>query len=162
MVLGKSMAGMTSPPDVVSADARLLLHVDAADWWTVHRGYSPVLATAIHNGHTVRADIEALMAISAEERLREEDPFTEFVTRDVPNRIVFHRSRFEIDLNRPREGAVYLSPEQAWGLDIWKQRPAGRRNRTVARGARRILRHARAGSARAPGASWAVCRARHP
>ena len=65
----------------------------------------------------------ALMALADDERLREEDPFTEIVIRDVPNRIVFHRSRFEIDLNRARDGAVYLTPEQAWGLKVWRQPP---------------------------------------
>lgn len=62
------------------------------------------------------------MAISADGRLREEDPFTEFVIRDVPNRIAVHRSRFEVDLNRPRDAAVYLSSEQAWGLDLWRRK----------------------------------------
>jgi hypothetical protein len=94
-----------------------------ADWWTIGRGFSPILGTAIHNGHKVRGDVEALMALPRNERMREEDPFTEFVIRDLPNRIVFHRSRFEVDLNRPRDAAVYLIPEQAWGLDIWDQRP---------------------------------------
>src|SRR5690606_29336960 len=53
-----------------------------------------------------------------------EDPFTEYTIRDVPNRVVFHRSRFEIDLNRAAEGAVYLTPEQAWGLKVWAGAPA--------------------------------------
>jgi hypothetical protein len=115
---------MMSPRDVVRVyEEQLLLPVGTVDWWTLHRGDSPVLATAIHNGHSLRPEMEVVMAISAEGRLREEDPFTEFVTRDIPNRIAFHRSRFEIDLNRPRDAAVYLSPEQAWGLDIWKQSP---------------------------------------
>jgi len=91
--------------------------------WSVHRGLSPVLATAIHDGHGVRAEVEALMAIGAAARLREEDPFTGYIISDVPNRIVCHRSRFEVDLNRPRDGAIYLSPEQAWGLDIWREKP---------------------------------------
>lgn len=92
--------------------------------WSVHRGASPVLATAIHDGHGVSAQVEALMAIGAAARLREEDPFTGYVIGDVPNRIVCHRSRFEVDLNRPRDGAIYLSPEQAWGLDIWREKPS--------------------------------------
>jgi N-formylglutamate amidohydrolase len=99
------------------------LFASDADWWTVGRGFSPILGTAIHNGHEVRSDVEALMTLPAHDRLREEDPFTEFVIRDFSNRIVFHRSRFEVDLNRPREAAVYLSPEQAWGMDIWKEKP---------------------------------------
>ena len=78
-----------------------------ADWWTVNRGFSPVLATAIHNGHTVRRDLEGLMAISSDERLREEDPFTEFVIRDVPNRIVVPPLAFR-GRHQPwtREGSV--------------------------------------------------------
>jgi hypothetical protein len=104
-------------------DPDLNLIAADADWWTLHRGFSPVLATAIHNGHAVRSELGALMATSSEERLREEDPFTEYIIRDVPNRIVFHRSRFEVDINRPREAAVYLSPEQAWGMNLWKSKP---------------------------------------
>lgn len=90
-------------------------------WWTVHRGESPIVGTAIHNGHAVGRALEPLFAISAEERLREEDPFTEFTIRDLANRIVFHRSRFEVDINRSRDGAFYLRPEQAWGLNVWSQ-----------------------------------------
>jgi hypothetical protein len=30
------------------------------------------------------------------------------------------RSRFEVDLNRPRDKAVYLVPEDAWGLQVWQ------------------------------------------
>jgi N-formylglutamate deformylase len=29
------------------------------------------------------------------------------------------RSRFEVDLNRPRAKAVYRTPEDAWGLNVW-------------------------------------------
>ncbi|AFL49792.1 N-formylglutamate amidohydrolase [Sinorhizobium fredii] len=91
----------------------------AGEWWTQHRGLSPVVATAIHNGHAMRDAVKRLCRLSEEERLREEDPFTEFIIRDVPNRTVVHRSRFEVDVNRPRDGAIYLRPEQAWGLDVW-------------------------------------------
>lgn len=88
--------------------------------WTVERGISPIVATAIHEGHQVREELQGLCALSHDERLREEDPFTEFTIRDIPNRIVFHRSRFEVDLNRSRDGAVYRTPEQAWGLKVWR------------------------------------------
>lgn len=92
--------------------------------WTLERGASPVIGTAIHDGHWMRPEVEALMAISADARLREEDPFTRCAIADVPNRVVVHRSRFEVDLNRARGEAVYLRPEQAWGLDIWAERPS--------------------------------------
>lgn len=101
----------------------LLLPVADDDLWSVHRAASPLVGTAIHNGHSLRAELAEIMSLDPSGRLREEDPFTEFVVRDVPNRVIFHRSRFEIDLNRARDGAVYLSPEQAWGLDIWGRAP---------------------------------------
>ncbi|WEX75414.1 N-formylglutamate amidohydrolase [Sinorhizobium numidicum] len=104
----------------VSFDPNVVLSLPVAgEWWTQHRGDSPVVATAIHNGHAARDEVKNLLALSDEERLREEDPFTEFIIRDVPNRIVVHRSRFEVDINRPRSGAIYVRPEQAWGLNVW-------------------------------------------
>ena len=115
---------MASPHHIVrTSENDLTLLTGATDRWTLNRGFSPILGTAIHNGHKVRDDVEALMALPGSDRLREEDPFTEFVIRDLSNRIIFHHSRFEVDLNRPREAAVYLSREQAWGMDIWKDKP---------------------------------------
>ncbi|HKP05772.1 MAG TPA: N-formylglutamate amidohydrolase, partial [Microbacterium sp.] len=37
-----------------------------------------------------------------------------------------HRSRFEIDLNRSREKAVYRSAEEAWGLEVVRDPPLDR------------------------------------
>ncbi|WP_244477572.1 MULTISPECIES: N-formylglutamate amidohydrolase [unclassified Rhizobium] len=91
------------------------------------RAVSPLVGTAIHDGHNLHGDIAKLMALNAEERLREEDPFTAAFIQDLGNRVVVHRSRFEVDMNRPREGAVYLRPEQAWGLDIWHRTPSEER-----------------------------------
>lgn len=107
----------------MSTEKGVALKTADRDWFTVHRGASPVLGTAIHNGHEVRHEMEDQMALPEDDRLREEDPFTEFTIRDLPNRIAFHRSRFAVDLNRPRDEAVYLSPEQSWGLDVWETEP---------------------------------------
>jgi N-formylglutamate amidohydrolase len=106
----------------------IFLSVSNADFWSVHRAASPLIGTAIHNGHGVREDLSEIMPLDPSERLREEDPFTEYAIRDVPKRVVCHRSRFEIDLNRARSGAVYLAPDQAWGLDIWARRQNGPRS----------------------------------
>lgn len=89
--------------------------------WSIERGVSPLVGTAIHNGGGTRQALADAFELDEAGRLREEDPYTEYFIRDVPNRIVFHRSRFEIDLNRARNGAVYLRPEQAWGLDVWSK-----------------------------------------
>ena len=37
-------------------------------------------------------------------------------------KVVVHRSRFEVDLNRPREAVGLPSPEDAWGLELWAGR----------------------------------------
>ncbi len=64
-----------------------------------------------------------LTNLSKAERLREEDPHTDEMIAGIPTRIVVHRSRFEVDLNRQRSEAVYRTPSQAWGLAVWKQPP---------------------------------------
>ena len=81
------------------------------------------MATAIHAGHSLRSEISGLIALDDQTRLREEDPYTDLVIEDVPLRVVVDRSRFEVDLNRPRHEAFYLKPEQAWGLEVWKAMP---------------------------------------
>lgn len=92
-------------------------------WWTVTRGPGPVLATAIHDGHILRPDVANEMILPDTDRLREEDPFTGQVVRGVPTNIVVHRSRFEFDLNRGADNAVYRTPDQAWGLRLWQAEP---------------------------------------
>jgi N-formylglutamate deformylase len=88
-------------------------------------GDSPCLATAIHDGHELRPEVAPLLALDEAARLREEDPFTGLWTTICENRVVGARSRFEVDLNRPRDQAIYLRPEDAWGLRVWKEPPPG-------------------------------------
>ena len=88
------------------------------DPFTVHACGGSVVATAIHAGHDLRPEVEALSTLDEASRLREEDPFTDRFTAVAGNRVVVHRSRFEVDLNRARADAVYLRPEDAWGLDV--------------------------------------------
>ncbi|MEJ2582696.1 MAG: N-formylglutamate amidohydrolase [Acidobacteriota bacterium] len=87
--------------------------------WTLDRGSGPIVATAVHDGHAVRAEVAREMALDEATRLREEDPFTGRWTTIAPTRVIATRSRFEVDLNRPRETAVYRTPEEAWGLEVW-------------------------------------------
>ena len=92
-------------------------------WWTVQRGDGPVVATAIHDGNALRPEVAAAMKLADLDRLREEDPFTGQAIVDVPTHIIAHVSRFEYDLNRGPDCAVYVSPDQAWGLDVWYAPP---------------------------------------
>jgi N-formylglutamate amidohydrolase len=94
-------------------------------WRIARKGanHLPVVAAAIHDGHQVRPEVASRLALSEPERLREEDPFTARWTDIVPIRVIGCRSRFEVDLNRPREKAVYRVPADAWGLTVWNETP---------------------------------------
>jgi hypothetical protein len=100
-------------------DTGAVLQADQS--WMFDIGDSPVVATAIHAGSVVRGECLPYMRLPPAERLREEDPFTDALIQDFPSRIVVHRSRFEIDLNRDLANAIYRTPEQAWGLEVWKE-----------------------------------------
>ena len=80
-----------------------------------------VIAAAVHNGHELRPDLAALTIIDDATRLREEDPHTGRISSRFTTSVVVHRSRFEVDLNRERHEAVYASPEDAWGLEVWRR-----------------------------------------
>ena len=94
-----------------------------ATQWTIVEGDGPIVATAIHNGHDVRSEALERFAIHESDRLREEDPYTGEWTALAATRVVGQQSRFEVDLNRPRERAVYVRPEDAWGLHVWREPP---------------------------------------
>ena len=66
-----------------------------------------MVSTAVHAGHELRADLVDVIALDPSTRLREEDPLTDRLLGDVGIRVVARRSRFEVDLNRSRELAVY-------------------------------------------------------
>lgn len=86
----------------------------AGDW------SGPIVATSVHAGHDVRPDLADVMVLEEKDRLREEDPFTDRIAAVVPDRVITHRSRFEVDLNRPRREAVYRTPQDCWGLQVWR------------------------------------------
>lgn len=95
-----------------------------AHTWHQVRGNSPLVATAIHDGHNLRPEVAAIISLTDAERLREEDPFTGRWTNIAENQLIGSQSRFEVDLNRPREKAVYIHPEDAWGLHVWQEMPS--------------------------------------
>lgn len=91
--------------------------------WTTVEGNDPLIATAIHDGHSVRAELKDIMMLSDEDQLREEDPFTGELTEVAKTRLIGLKSRFEVDLNRPGNKAIFIKPEDAWGLNIYKTPP---------------------------------------
>ncbi|MFO7258157.1 MAG: N-formylglutamate amidohydrolase [Bacteroidota bacterium] len=84
-------------------------------------GNSPLVAAAVHDGHYIREELRDYMNLLPNERMREEDPYTGYLTEVAPNRIIVNISRFEVDMNRPRDKAVYKQPSDAWGLHVWKK-----------------------------------------
>jgi N-formylglutamate amidohydrolase len=91
--------------------------------WHTEFGEGPLIACAVHDGHAIRPEIAGRLRLTGTERLYEEDPYTGLWTSIAPTRIVVRRSRFEFDLNRPREKAVYIVPADAWGLELWNEPP---------------------------------------
>lgn len=81
---------------------------------------SPFFAFAIHDGHHIDDRLVSYLCISPAERLREEDPYTAILAELPFNRFVSGTSRFQLDLNRKREEAIYLRPEQSWGIQVWR------------------------------------------
>jgi N-formylglutamate deformylase len=102
-------------------DAReLLVPTALASEWDITVADGPVVATAIHDGHAIRDTLRPLLRIGDQHRLREEDPLTGLLTSVGDVRVRVPTSRFEVDINRPREGAVYARPEDCWGLQVWQ------------------------------------------
>lgn len=89
--------------------------------WISWNGDAPLVAVALHHGHDLRDEVARCMALDDEARRREEDPWTGEWATLAETGIVVSRSRFEVDLNRPRDLAVYRTPAECWGLDAWKK-----------------------------------------
>ena len=83
-------------------------------------GSGPLLVTAIHDGHSIRPQLLPHFLLTDGERLREEDPFTGSLTNISSQSLVVKTSRFETDLNRSPDKAIYINPEDAWGLELYK------------------------------------------
>src|SRR5690606_15869040 len=81
---------------------------------------SPFWAFAIHDGQQIDPFIDPYINLKEDERLREEDPFTAVMAELPMNQFIVGSSRFQLDLNRKLQDSVYLRPDQAWGLEVWK------------------------------------------
>ena len=80
--------------------------------------YVPFLCGAVHDGHQFRSSLWKNCKHSEYERWYEEDPCTKEMVQTFPIVISGRDSRFEYDLNREPERAVY---EDAWGKQLWKE-----------------------------------------
>ena len=92
----------------VSLDYSFTLKIDS---------YVPYACAAIHDGHQFRKELWQNCLHTEYDRWYEEDPKTREMVDSHPIVIAGCDSRFEYDLNRPPEEAVF---ETAWGKQLWK------------------------------------------
>jgi N-formylglutamate deformylase len=106
--------GVTGYTGAMAHSLRTEDSVAFAGDWDAH-----VVASSVHAGHGLRPEIAGLMVLDEAARRREEDPYTEEIAAIAPARVLTTRSRFEVDLNRARADAVYRTPDDCWGLEVW-------------------------------------------
>ncbi|GAB3421419.1 N-formylglutamate amidohydrolase [Niabella aquatica] len=93
-------------------------------FFTIDDKKTPVIAFALHDGHFIDGNLRRYLLLDEQGRAREEDPYTGYMIADLPvSKVVVHTSRFQLDLNRTKDKAVYLKPEDAWGLNVWNDLP---------------------------------------
>ena len=80
--------------------------------------YVPFVCGAVHDGHQFRQSLWSNCLHTEYERWYEEDPCTREMVRTFPILISGCDSRFEYDLNRPPETAIF---DTAWGKQLWKE-----------------------------------------
>ena len=80
--------------------------------------YVHYLCGAIHDGHQFRKELWDNCIHTEYERWYEEDPETKNMIVSHPIVIAGMDSRFEYDLNRSPEDAIF---ETAWGKQLWKE-----------------------------------------
>jgi len=99
--------------------AKQIFHAVAEDYsFTIKiDDYVPYVCAAIHNGHQFRKELWGNCLHTEYDRWYEEDPETKNMIASHPILIAACDSRFEYDLNRPPEEAVF---ETAWGKQLWK------------------------------------------
>jgi len=83
----------------------------------------PIVCTAIHTGSFLSRACSKNMSLENDNRMREEDSYTDQLAKLYPNNIIANYSRFEVDLNRKRDASFYLLPEDAWGLQVREEEP---------------------------------------
>ena len=80
-------------------------------------GYVPYVCAAVHDGHQFRQELWENCLHTEYERWYEEDPCTKQMIHSHPIVIAGLDSRFEYDLNRAPDTAVF---DTAWGKQLWK------------------------------------------
>lgn len=80
--------------------------------------YQPYVCAAVHDGHQFRRELWGNCLHTEYDRWFEEDPATKEMIHSHPIVIAGCDSRFEYDLNRDPENAIF---DDAWGKKLWKE-----------------------------------------
>ncbi|GHE33696.1 N-formylglutamate amidohydrolase [Sphingobacterium griseoflavum] len=91
--------------------------------FNVRKAANAFWAFAIHDGHHISPMLESYYQLNEDERLREEDPHTGCMAELPCNQFIVRTSRFQLDINRTLEKAIYRHPEMAWGLQVYRELP---------------------------------------
>lgn len=94
--------------EAVSSDYSFTIKIDS---------YVPYVCGAVHDGHQFRKELWSNCLHTEYERWYEEDPATKAMVQSHPIVIAGMDSRFEYDLNRAPETAIYTD---AWGKQLWR------------------------------------------
>ena len=95
--------------EAVSEDYSFTLKIEA---------YVPYVCGAVHDGHQFRKSLWDNCIHTEYERWYEEDPCTKQMVQSFPIVMAGCDSRFEYDLNRPPETAIF---DTAWGKQLWRE-----------------------------------------
>ncbi len=95
--------------EAVSSDYSFTIKIDE---------YVPYACAAIHDGHQFRKELWENCIHTEYERWYEEDPETRNMIKSHPIVIAGCDSRFEYDLNRDPQNAVF---DTAWGKQLWNE-----------------------------------------
>lgn len=107
--------------DIISKiEAEQLFHAVSSDYsFTIKiADYVSYACAAVHDGHQFRKELWPKCLHTEYDRWYEEDPMTKNMVESHPIVISGLDSRFEYDLNRAPEKAIY---EDAWGKQLWKE-----------------------------------------
>ncbi|MGC1633290.1 MAG: N-formylglutamate amidohydrolase [Gelidibacter sp.] len=105
---------------ILKIEAQEIFHAVASDYSFIIKidNYVPYACAAVHDGHQFRKELWSKCLHTEYERWYEEDPMTKNMIKSHPIVISGLDSRFEYDLNRDPENAIY---EDAWGKKLWKE-----------------------------------------
>ncbi|MEW7292004.1 N-formylglutamate amidohydrolase [Aquimarina sp. 2304DJ70-9] len=105
---------------IVKINAEEPFHAVAEDYSFTLKidSYAHYICGAVHDGHQFRKELWDNCLHTEYDRWYEEDPATRQMVEHHPIVIAGCDSRFEYDLNRAPDVAIY---EDAWGKELWKK-----------------------------------------